>query len=136
MRVQNKDSVYNTYLKFRSCFSSKKCVLYMGKYGTLVLAFHNFLISLTTSNYASVVSVSESILTFHIPITRHCNIDDNDFVVFSYEVKINMILINFYAFGWIFLKTGSYQYFKATRSVGRVGSKGKSNHQGHHGNQS
>ena len=27
------DSVYNTHLNFRSCFSGKKCVLYTGKYG-------------------------------------------------------------------------------------------------------
>ena len=29
------DSVYNTHLNFRSCFSGKKCVLYTGKYGNV-----------------------------------------------------------------------------------------------------
>ena len=29
------DSMYNTHLNFHSCFSGKKCVLYMGKYSSV-----------------------------------------------------------------------------------------------------
>ena len=42
------DSVYNTHLNFRSCFSGKKCVLYTGKYGNhsqMSLQRQHFLLS-------------------------------------------------------------------------------------------
>ena len=39
---ETKDSVYNTYLNFRSFFSGKKCALYTGKYGKLLAKQNSF----------------------------------------------------------------------------------------------
>ena len=36
-KSKTKDSVYNTHLNFRTFFGAKKCALYTGKYGIVLI---------------------------------------------------------------------------------------------------